>query len=293
MVASSARLPGCVGVARRAGRWSFGLAGYACSVFRTLPLSVSLAGVDLASDPHAVGVATDARGRLAWAAAGPVRAVTLDATAPGLRARELSRSARRDLAATLRRLELAPAGLDLWIPPAHFTDPARQDRAISATLGALELASDLRSLAGAGGAVVTVELAKEIDAGVVRTLAAGAARTGATLADTAWTSREHPDDANASLAPSLDPASVLLAGQDPVAEAGRLGGALAGARLNDLSGGGRVEPGSPGGRLEVASYHAALAAGGYEGFVTLDLRHLREPTQALRHAASRWAELPM
>ncbi|TVQ63610.1 MAG: hypothetical protein EA378_01625 [Phycisphaerales bacterium] len=263
-------------------------------MFRTLPLSVSLAGVDLSSDPQAVGVATGVRGLLEWLSAGQVRAVTLDAAAPGLRARELSRSARRDLAATLRRLELAPGGLDLWIPPSHFADPARQDRAISATVGALELASELRALAGAGAAVVTVELANETDAGVVRTLAAASERTGAALADTAWPVREGiaAPDAGGALAPSLDPASVLLAGADPVGEAGRLGGVLAGARLNDLSGSGRVEPGSSGGRLDVASYHGALAAGGYEGFVTLDLRHLREPTRAIENTQERWTRLP-
>ncbi|MEM7756072.1 MAG: hypothetical protein AAF297_10600, partial [Planctomycetota bacterium] len=57
------------------------------------------------------------------------RAIQLDATRAGLRPRDLERSARRDLAATMRREELAFSGVDLWIPPHHFVDPDRADRA--------------------------------------------------------------------------------------------------------------------------------------------------------------------
>ena len=48
------------------------------------------------------------------------RHVQLDATQPGLRPRELDRSARRHLAATLRRPEDSPIGVDLWVPASHF-----------------------------------------------------------------------------------------------------------------------------------------------------------------------------
>lgn len=260
-------------------------------MFRTLPLSLSLAGLDFAGDPRAGEVApAEPRSLLHWAAAGPVRAVTLDGAMPGLRARELSRSARRDLGATLRRVELTPAGLDLWIPPPHFVDPARQDRAIEAVLGAMELAADLRALVGSGSALVTIELPTDLDAGVVRTLASAADRAGARLADAACPWREPAP--GGTIAPALDPAAAILAGLDPVAEAGRLGATLAGARLSDLSPAGRVEPGSAGGRLDVAAYGAALAAGGYDGFVTLDLRRLREPTAAVERVHDRWAATP-
>ncbi|MEZ6163399.1 MAG: hypothetical protein R3B67_03075 [Phycisphaerales bacterium] len=51
------------------------------------------------------------------------RAVALDVTVPELRPRNLSRSARRDLAALLRKAELELAGLDLWIRPSTSRIP--------------------------------------------------------------------------------------------------------------------------------------------------------------------------
>lgn len=78
------------------------------------------------------------------------RAIQIDGTAPGLRARDLDRSARRDVAATMRRAELACAGLDLLIPAWHYTDPARAERAVEAMVGAIDLAADLSTLANSG-----------------------------------------------------------------------------------------------------------------------------------------------
>src|SRR5688572_964638 len=77
------------------------------------------------------------------------RSVQLSATHPGLRPRELDKSARRDLLATLRRNELEPSGIHLWIPSADFDDPKKADRALSAALNTIELAVDMRG--GSGG----------------------------------------------------------------------------------------------------------------------------------------------
>ena len=71
------------------------------------------------------------------------RSVTLSAAQPGLRPRELDRSARRGLLAELRRLELECSSIDLFIPPEHFTSTETIERALDAVRGALDLATDL------------------------------------------------------------------------------------------------------------------------------------------------------
>src|SRR5688572_21716696 len=98
--------------------------------------SLSIAGV---VEPVGEG----ARALIEWAAGLGYRAVQLDGTMAGLRARELDRSGRRDLAALLRRLELGYSGLDLWVPEAHFVDGAQQDRAVAAVVAGLELSAEL------------------------------------------------------------------------------------------------------------------------------------------------------
>jgi hypothetical protein len=55
----------------------------------------------------------------------------------------LDGAARRALKALLRRIELTPSGVDLWIPSGHFADPARSDRAVAAVSETVELAAEL------------------------------------------------------------------------------------------------------------------------------------------------------
>src|SRR5262249_50109421 len=156
----------------------------------------------------------------------------LDAAAPGLRPRELDRSGRRDLAALLRRLELAFSGLDLWIPPSHFLDGANQDRAVGAIIAALELAHELAGLVGGDGAVVCMALPGACPSPAAATLSEGAARIGAQLADFAWPARvpEGP------IGIGIDPAAMLLAGADPAKEVSRLPAPPTAARASDASG---------------------------------------------------------
>ncbi|CAN5743312.1 hypothetical protein BH11PLA1_BH11PLA1_06940 [soil metagenome] len=104
----------------------------------------------LASVAARGGAAHDAalalREHLALATRLGLGGVTLDATRAGLRARELDRSARREVAALLRRNALTLAAVDAFVPPAHFADPATQERATSAVLAAIELAAELGGL---------------------------------------------------------------------------------------------------------------------------------------------------
>ena len=83
------------------------------------------------------------RGALAAASRLGFRAVTISAARAGLRPRELDRSARRGLAAELRRLELHCTGIDLFLPREHYQRSEHVDRAIAAATGAIELADDL------------------------------------------------------------------------------------------------------------------------------------------------------
>lgn len=250
------------------------------------PLSLSLAGLAARDDAPWAGSARDA---IEWAARTGFRAVRLDATV--LRARDLDRSARRDLSSLLRRLSLDCPGVDLWIPPQHFTDAARADRAVSAAAGAIELAGDLRTLAGSKGPM-TVALAfpdKGAD-GIVNQLAERAATWNITIADHAFPIGEPSAilarAAGASVWIGIDPAAILMGGGDPGTEASRAGRALAAARLSDASALGRVAPGT--GRLDELAYLVALSTAGYGADVCLDLRGLPDQERVAAAALTRW-----
>ena len=114
----------------------------------TLPLSVALLGLTRGG----------LREQISWAASAGFRAVQINAAAPSTRPRDLGRSARRDLASLLRRLELASSGVDdLFVPPDHLTHPARRSRGRARSREAIDFAADLTSLAG-GHPVLSTEL---------------------------------------------------------------------------------------------------------------------------------------
>lgn len=274
----------------------------------SIPLSISLAGLDapaLGSPipvPAAPGAsrAAEVRWLLPWARRAGFRAVQLCAATPGLRPRELDRSARRDLAASLRRDDLACSGLDLWIPEQHFADPQYLDRAVAAVLSAIELAADLATLAA--GSVVTSRPARpglvslllpsSLGADIRASLAQHARSRGVHLADHRWPVDESaPADPDDPLRIGLDPATILASGADPAAFAARLAKRVASARLTDLARGPlglRVAPGSRQGRLDVLSYLIGLATASYSGFAVADLRGIADQSAAaatVLHAA--------
>jgi hypothetical protein len=222
------------------------------------PLSLAL--VDLAV---AVPAGSDLfRAQTAFAHGAGYRAVQLNAAAPGLRPRELDRSARRDLAAFLRRHELGISGVDLWIPPEHFADTAQVDRAVAAALAAIEFATDIdRLMVGAvtattagDGRAVCLSLPSGVNEAVVAALREKAIACAARVADfgggvTPGTIVE------GVIGPGYDPAAALLAGAS-VNAAGtvKLPAGLIAARLTDANTFGRVAPGASGGRLDVLAY---------------------------------------
>ncbi len=262
----------------RAARRSFRAAATTTGVFVPFPLSVSLAGLhgNAGTDPAAARDAINTLAGMGW------RALQLDGTV--LRARELDRSARRDLAALFRRLDLGFSGLDLWIPPAHFADAARSDRAVAAVEAGAVLASELASLvhgssvgAHAGG-LVSLTLPADCPEAMAAHLAGACQIHGVLLADHAWPARAAPG----AMGTGIDPASIIFAGADPAAEVPRLAAVPVAARLDDLAASGRVEVGSELGRLDRATYEAALYSRGFRGYLVADLRGLPDPIAAAR-----------
>lgn len=219
-----------------------------------------------------------------WAAGLGYRSVQLNAGPGGLRPREMSRSARRDIASVLRRMELEVSGVDLWIPPAHFVSPAHVDRAVDAVREALAFAADMASLAG-GRAVVSLELpADEGASQVVAALGDYAAASVARIADHAWPARAE-GTAGAFVGVGVDAAALLLAGVDPAKEGARLGARWIAARLSDVSSVGRVEPGR--GRLDLLGFLVAIGTSANVGAPVVDLRGIADQEAVARAVVER------
>ncbi|MEO0511779.1 MAG: hypothetical protein AAF108_02650 [Planctomycetota bacterium] len=133
----------------------------------------------------------------AWLPAGG-RLITLDATAHGFRPRALNRSARRDLAAALRRDELELAGIDCFVPSDHFHRAATRGRAADAVADALGLAEDLAARR------VALRAGEGLPEDVARELSATAERRGVTLVAYGEHGPLHP----AAIADAADPAML-------------------------------------------------------------------------------------
>jgi hypothetical protein len=225
-----------------------------------------------------------------------LRAVQLDAAYPGTRPRELDRSGRRDLIATLRRGALGLSGLDLFIPPEHFLKPETLDRAVSGTLSALDLLADLRSPSDPAPALCMV-LPTELPADVRSAITNKSRRLGVRVADCAvlLASIDYAD----AIGIGLDPAALFTSNQDPSQLAASLGPALAAARLSDVASGigaVRIAPGSPAGRLDLTAYLIALATTRFPGAAIIDPRgihHQRSGIQRTLEACSAIALPPV
>ncbi|MEM9166603.1 MAG: hypothetical protein AAGB48_06215 [Planctomycetota bacterium] len=166
-----------------------------------------------------------------------LRAAALDAASPETRPRLLSRSDRRDLAAALRRAELAAAGLDLLIRSEAWSDPAESDRAVAAGVEAIRLASDLRALDAAEQLpVLCVSLPAEGAQPAADTLNAEAGRHGVLVAAVGEHLGNEEDQAEASrVARSARLTRLSGSGDTPSAAAERvieLGPSLAQLRID-------------------------------------------------------------
>ena len=215
-----------------------------------------------------------------------VRGITLDASASDFRPRALTRSARRDLGASLRRRELEFTGLDLWIPPEHFVEGANVFRAIEAVGLAAELSSEMATLVGGRSKpTVSIMLPTEMNPTDRLAIGANAQRVGAIIADHQPEQVEHV----AGISIGVDPAVVLMTGNSPGKAVTHAGEHLASVRLNDVNAMGRCVVGAPGGKLDVKGYAGALIVAEQE-WITLDVREMPEPIAAYQHARQAWAE---
>ncbi len=208
-----------------------------------------------------------------------MRAVQLGATGPyGIRPRTWSRSAVRDLKSTLRRMELVVAGIDLWIPPAHFSDAAQVERAVDAVGACCSFAGTLQC------ATITMDLQPPWPSeAVLDAIRASAATAGVAIALAGVIGEDVPH----GFVRSIDPAAWLAEGEDPILAAAD---ASASVRLSDLAAGVRVPPGGPGGRLDVPAFQAACSVGGGDRPVVADLRWLSEPAKALASMRTVWGD---
>lgn len=237
------------------------------------------------------------REAIGWMAALGLRGVQFSAALPATRPRELDRSARRDLAATLARHELLCSGIDLFIPPAHFTDATLVNRAVDAIEGAIGLASDL------GRVPLTAPIPLEGAAEVRAALAECALRLGVTLLEpvttggSAGAARPEPP-----FRATVDTAAVLAAGGDPVAVIAGLGSALGGVRVVDLfrsglrgpileRGESRLDAHALRTALDLAQPSAALCDGAARVMPVLDARQWTSPREGVAASAERWRAL--
>lgn len=234
------------------------------------PLACTLRGLAA----HALAPADSARGLLGWLARAGAKAAALDATHPELRPRSLDRSARRDLAATLRRAQLALAGIDIFVPAAHLAEPATADRALAAILRAIELAGELRDTGASHVPVVAFDLPDEPVPGAVASIASAAERAG--VVAVTLTGKHTP------LRKALD----LDALADTGASSAAVVGALTGPDLAQVRWGGP----RPERRIDLLSVHAALAVRTPPVGVVVDLSRAADPAQALPAALAAWSK---
>lgn len=246
--------------------------------------------------PLAQGVEGSARRALTLISEAGFRSVQLDATMPGLRPRDLEQSARRDLAATLRRSGLRVGGIDFFIPADHYCDPANVERAVESAHAALGLAADLDR------AAVSLNLPViQADPSIVGELLTAADGYGIRLAIhhdaepgelLTWLKQQDAQLVGAG----LDPAALLAARRDPVGVLTSFADRLAVARLSDakrgLADGTRSVVGR--GDLDLLTYRVSVdLAARRTGPVVLDLRLLSDPLAAAQAALTAWNNAAM
>lgn len=249
------------------------------------PLSTPL---DLCLAPTLAALGDRPRAALDRLASLAFRAVQLSASQPGLRPRELDRSGRRDLLGRLKRVEMVPAGLDLWIPEAHLRDPARVDRAVGALQAAVELAADLGRIT-LSLLLPTRDETSDAIAPILQAVIEKSLRFGVPLADCTV-----PPSDRADVGVGIDPVIWLSNGRDPVDAVATLADRIFSARLGDLSASGDRKPvgavNGEQGRLDLGAYRSTLLGHGYAGPIVVDLRSNNDPWQELEQSVYAWGQ---
>jgi len=223
-------------------------------------------------------------------------AVQLDGTLAGIRPRELDQRARKDLAALLTRRGLRLGGIDLFIPRRHYLDSIHQDRAVHATLAAIELAADL----GRVPLSITLPIT-DINPDVMDCLIDAAEGRSVSLAIHAEDELEPLlallDQIDLrTVAAALDPAAILAQSLDPSTIVSKVGSHLAAVRLSDQLSSSDANLGASGmrcpvgtGELDIVAYKIAIdLATSRTGPIILDLRGLPNPLSDASTATKAW-----
>ena len=230
-----------------------------------------------------LGVSTDSPPRqvIERAAGAGFRAIVIDAARQGVRPRDLDRSARRGLASLLRRLELRLAGIELWIPPAHYASPAHSDRALTSTLSAIDLLAELAGLAETDRALTLTLPAQGADEAIT-TIAQTAHRAEIRIANAAWPQApSEENDGDAPIGRCIDPRAISRDGEDPIAHVTACRHAPEAARWAYASR-------RPEEVIDPLVYASALSVVGFQGAVALDLRDSADPESDAGAALARW-----
>lgn len=225
------------------------------------------------------------REALAWISRIGYRGVQLSAADPETRPRDLPPSARRDLLASLARVELACSGIDLFIPAEHFQDGAFATRAFEAARDAIGLAADLGRapvvLPALGGAPAILEaLGQEaLHRGVRLAMVPGSAPDGASAGAVAE-----------PFGTCIDCAASLAAGERPDATILAFGSSVAAVRVVDLLRSGMRGPIGRRGesRLDVGALRVALDVAAFRGIPVVDARQWIAPAEGLAHSLEAW-----
>lgn len=218
------------------------------------------------------GRVASTRAALGWIADREGADVVLDATAADVRARELDRAGRRELAAAVKRLGQRVVGFDLLIPAEHFESGATADRAVGAVVDAIGLGAALREFGGASDEpVVCVTMGAVPVSGVIASISAAGERDGVRVAYVGG-----PEDVTLE---AIELGSLVRSGVDAASRIAEIGARLGVTRVDrfDRRTLGAVEAGVA--SMSVASPDAVGVA---------DLTDSADPGRALEACRGVW-----
>jgi hypothetical protein len=215
-----------------------------------------------------------------WGAGAGFRGILLDCARTGIRPRDLDRSARRGIASLFRRLELHLAGAELWIPHEHYASSTNSERALGATLSAIDLLAELASLVETDR---TLTLTLPVDGAqeAVNEIAEAANRAEIRVANATWPHREKAGSIPIGLA--IDPRAMSRAGVDPI-------GIITANQTPPTAARWAFASRRPEEMLDPLGYASALSVVGFQGNVALDLRDANEPQGEASVALARWRQ---
>ena len=211
-----------------------------------------------------------------------VGAVTVWAAEPGMRPRSLSRSARRDVAARLRRAGVRCVGVELWVPRQHFDEPGRVDGAVEALVSCVSFATELAELTDGSAALHTsLPMSDGWLHPAASTVVDAALGDGVAVIDHGELGVSDAGE-NAGVRAGVDAAACVLRGEDPgdvvLANASR----VASVRVGDAVGNARVRLGR--GELDLTGLVIAWSPVASKPGLVIDLRGVDSPAERLGEA---------